>query len=230
MQIRLRKIPDQSKTKQFTSLNPAMQTYGMLHERIWLFRDWGKFLCTSFATQPSCRRFLLYTVRRLLVVVKMNALVAALLIAAAHATATTPWAVTVSPNGAYSVTAGIWPDLSFQSESAPQVMVNGRLQLLQLVSAPVTFAGKDALGSYSGTAMSWSLSGSQVPVLMTTINVYDDVPGIVFDCFVATDVSTGSNFTNRDLVSTSFPAFAAPTNITDIGIMQFSGTFIDSES
>jgi len=134
--------------------------------------------------------------------------------------------------GVYTIAVAGWSSFTLNSV-APTILVDGQEVTLEPAagSTPGAFTGQDGLGTYSGLGMSWQVPGSSspMPALMTTIALYDDVPAVLFDSYFMGNVSTGSNYSMRTDVASSFPAFAFPSAPQPVGLMQWFGTFIDDD-
>lgn len=136
-----------------------------------------------------------------------------------------PFLVKIDGTGAYSAALPDWPDFTLTSE-APTIVVNGVRQTLTALSAPQPFTGQDTLGSFKGQGLTFGLNGQ--PLMMASIFAYDSLPLVVFDSFFPQEIAVNGSYQDKDVVSTSFPSFQAPTSPSpSVGLMRFFGPFLD---
>jgi len=155
-----------------------------------------------------------------------------LLLVNAATAAENPFGLAVHADGSYTVAVAGFPALSLSSETTA-VLINGEYASvanggLVLTGAPAPFSGQDEWGTFSGTSLTFRSSALAADVLYATFKVYNDEPALVFESFFPTAVPTGSNFSLRDGVASSFPSFAWPAAPGGVGVMQYFSTFINN--
>ena len=138
----------------------------------------------------------------------------------------------VQPDGSFQVSVNGWSEFALQSHEIG-VRINGvwftTANKSLVLQGPLTsFGGSDALGSFNATAASWARSDTGTAVIYTIWKAYNGVSAIVFEQFIPNDISTGGNYYDRDSVSTAFPSFQGPQSATPIGLIQYSGPFINN--
>ena len=147
--------------------------------------------------------------------------------------AANPLQLTVSEDGAYSLSHASWPSLSLSSGATSLRVAGTWLSSangsLVLSGAATQGSGADSWGSFNTTTLSWAASSAPATVLMTTaFAVYADAPAVLFTAaFPAGIAATGAVVGDKGGLVAAFPSWTLPSS-GPLGFLQWAGAFINN--